>query len=431
MVSAFATAYAMKYILGYDGEFSFEAAVMFGALISATDPVAVVSLLKDLGASRTLSTLIEGESLINDGTAFVMFTLCIDLVKGESFDFLDSSILFVRLSLGGPLLGLIMGVIVTFWLTRIVNNSILETNLTIVAAYLTFYFAETWGLEVSGILALVGLGLYMTKEGRTKISHLSEETLHEIWTYLGFACETGVFVIAGTIISHKVFQADHSIGWKDWVKLVGLYIILHVIRFTMVLILRWPLSKIGYGLSWSQAIVLGYSGLRGAVSLILAVIVYLDTDINEHIRDIVLFQTAGIALMTLFINGSTMKFLVTKLGMMRMTNVKKKMLKNIIKAYRKEVGETIDELKSKKNFGKIDWEALKLLASSEKIRDTIFKQRAIEREENDMIATNQIDNQNIMIDNAEYSPEELYIEAKHRYLTTLKGIYWDFFSNGQ
>lgn len=228
-----------------------------------------------------------------------------------------------------------------------------------------------------------------------------------------------------------MFQADHSIGWEDWVKLVGLYIILHVIRFALVFILKWPLSKIGYGLTWSQAVVLGYSGLRGAVSLILAVIVYLDTDINEHIRDIVLFQTAGIALMTLFINGATMKFLVTKLGMMRMTNVKKKMLKNIIKAYRKEVGETIDELKARKNFGKIDWEALKLLASSEKIRDTIFKQRAIEREENDMVATAQLDNQNIMIDNAEYSPEELYIEAKHRYLTTLKGIYWDFFSNGQ
>jgi NhaP-type Na+/H+ or K+/H+ antiporter len=59
---------------------------MFGAIISATDPVAVVSLLKELGASRTLSTLIEGESLINDGTAFVMFTVMLDLTKGEKFD---------------------------------------------------------------------------------------------------------------------------------------------------------------------------------------------------------------------------------------------------------------------------------------------------------------------------------------------------------
>ena len=79
----------------------------------------------------------EGESLINDGTAFVMFSLCIDLVKGESFNALDSAIYFVRLSIGGPALGVLIGIIAVFWLTRIVNNSILETNLTIVAA--SFY----------------------------------------------------------------------------------------------------------------------------------------------------------------------------------------------------------------------------------------------------------------------------------------------------
>jgi hypothetical protein len=338
---------------------------------------------------------------------------------------------FFRLSFGGPILGLVIGMIVSWWLKRIVNNSLLETNLTIVAAYLTFYVAESWETEVSGILALVGLGLYMTKVGKTHISHLSEETLHHIWSYLGFVGEAGVFIIAGTIIALKVFGEDSSIGWKDWLKLLALYVILHVSRFTLIFALKWPLSKIGYGLSWAQAVVLGYSGLRGAVSLVLALIVYLDEDIDVHIREVVIFQTSGIALMTLFINGSTMKFLVRKLGLMRMSNVKKKMLRNIIREYRKEVNETIDELKSKKNFGRIDWDTLKLVACSDKIRDTIFKQRAIEGEEVDMVATQQFENRDIVVDEAEYSFDELYIEAKHRYLTTIKGIYWDFFTNGQ
>ena len=79
----------VRFILGYDENFSFEAAIMFGALISATDPVAVVSLLKDLGASRTLSTMIEGESLFNDGTAYVMFSVTLELVKGKEFDGLE------------------------------------------------------------------------------------------------------------------------------------------------------------------------------------------------------------------------------------------------------------------------------------------------------------------------------------------------------
>jgi NhaP-type Na+/H+ or K+/H+ antiporter len=94
VINAFVTAAVMRFVLMYDGAFTFEAAVMFGALISATDPVAVVSLLKDLGASRTLSTLIEGESLINDGTAFVLFTITLDLVKGESLDILEATGLF-------------------------------------------------------------------------------------------------------------------------------------------------------------------------------------------------------------------------------------------------------------------------------------------------------------------------------------------------
>lgn len=73
--SAFLTAFAMTYILGYDGEFTWTASVLFGAVVSATDPVAVVALLKELGASRRLATLIEGESLLNDGTAMVMFSV--------------------------------------------------------------------------------------------------------------------------------------------------------------------------------------------------------------------------------------------------------------------------------------------------------------------------------------------------------------------
>ena len=77
------TALVMKYILRYDGEFTFTACLLFGAIASATDPVAVVALMKELGASRRLATLIEGESLLNDGTAMVVFLVVLDFVKGE------------------------------------------------------------------------------------------------------------------------------------------------------------------------------------------------------------------------------------------------------------------------------------------------------------------------------------------------------------
>ncbi|CAI2372249.1 unnamed protein product [Moneuplotes crassus] len=432
VVNAFLTALAMRYILQYDGEFTWEGAIMFGALISATDPVAVVSLLKELGASRTLSTMIEGESLVNDGTAYVMFSVTLELVKGKEFEVGGVVLNFARLSFGGPLLGIVFGIIISLWLKRIVNNSILETNLTIVGAYMVFYVAESWELEVSGILALVGLGLYMTKIGKTRISHQSEETLHHIWGYLGFACETLVFMIAGTIIALKVFERNSRIEWEDWLKLPALYIILHIIRMGMIYSLKWPMSKLGYGLTWAQATVLGFSGLRGAVSLVLSLIVFLDSEVNEYIKDVVIFHTAGIAIMTLVINGSTMGILIRKLGLMRMSEAKKKMLKNMLKAYKKEVGITLEEIQGKKNFDRIDVDVLKDMAKSNKIQKRIFTQRNIVNEEADMLASSQIANNDIIIDEqGDYTLDELYQEAKHRYLTTLKGIYWDFFEDGQ
>lgn len=92
-------------------EFSTEAALLFGSIVSATDPVAVVVLLKKLGASRRLSTLIEGESLLNDGSAMVVFLVLLDIVKGIKQTPVEIILRFIRLSLGGPALGIVGGFI--------------------------------------------------------------------------------------------------------------------------------------------------------------------------------------------------------------------------------------------------------------------------------------------------------------------------------
>ena len=101
------------YVLGYNTEqFPFSAALLLGSILSATDPVAVVALLKELGASKRLATMIEGESLMNDGTAMVIFLVILDIVAGEPTSAGQIIARFCRLSFGGPLLGLACGVIV-------------------------------------------------------------------------------------------------------------------------------------------------------------------------------------------------------------------------------------------------------------------------------------------------------------------------------
>jgi len=119
------TGLMMRYILQYkviDGvEFTFTASLLFGSIASATDPVAVVVLLKELGASKKLSTLIEGESLLNDGTAMVVFLVLLDLVKGIELTAGDIVLRFIRLSVGGPILGILGGIVLSFILSRIHN----------------------------------------------------------------------------------------------------------------------------------------------------------------------------------------------------------------------------------------------------------------------------------------------------------------------
>jgi len=175
------------YILRYDGELTFSVALLFGSLISAIEPGEAAALLTEHGVSRKLVMLIKGEDYFSHGAAFVMFYILLDVVIGKSYDAGDIASEFFRLSCGGPALGIIVGIIISFWLKRIINNPILETNITIVAIYLLFYISEFTELHVSGMLALVTLGIYMAKEGKTNISAASQETLRHIWSYLLYA----------------------------------------------------------------------------------------------------------------------------------------------------------------------------------------------------------------------------------------------------
>ena len=323
------SAMMMRYILWYDIPWS--SALLYGSIISATDPVAVVSLLKELGASKRLATMIEGESLLNDGTAMVLFLVILEIVEGKPVVAGDVIITSLRLSLGGPMLGIACGMIVTYFLRRIHNNFILEVNTTIFACYLIFYAAECTKLHVSGILALVGLGLYMTNTGKTGISARSEHAVHHIWGYFGFAAETLIFTLTGVIMGDRSQHPDNTIGVIDYVKVLGSYLVLHVIRFFMIL-LFWPLlSKMGYGMSFNQVILCSYAGLRGAVGLSLALMVVSSDKIPRYIQDVILLHVAGVALLTLIINATTTQALITYLGLSRYSDLKKNILLGLTK----------------------------------------------------------------------------------------------------
>ena len=118
----------------------------------------------------------------------VFFMLFMDLAKGNTSSVFGVLGNFVRVSLGGPLLGLIIGAIMSYWIKKTIRDSVLSVNITFVGAYLCFYLAEFTDIRVSGILSIVTLGLYFSAVGKRRIYPESEHDLHSVWSYIQYSC---------------------------------------------------------------------------------------------------------------------------------------------------------------------------------------------------------------------------------------------------
>jgi len=332
------------------GSWNWSLALMFGAIVSATDPVAVVALLKDLGASKKLGTLIEGESLLNDGTAIVLFMVFFLGITGQASG--GSPVLeFFRVAFGGLLVGAIAGYLVIWWIKHVFNDAMVETSLVIAAAYLTFYLAEHT-FHVSGVLGLVALGLIIGGVGRSRISPQVEHFMHEFWELAGFIANCLIFLIVGIVVAERsVFELN------DFLLLGIFYIGIHVVRGLVILMFYPFMKKAGYGLPKKDAIVVWYGALRGAIGLALALIVagVDDQYISAEIKDQFLFFTAGIVTLTLLINASTVKYIVEGLGLTKVSPAKAKMLENAREYLHESTLNQIERLKEDRFIRKSDW----------------------------------------------------------------------------
>ena len=323
-------------------------ALMFGAVASATDPVAVVALLKDLGASKKLGTLIEGESMLNDGTAIVLFMVFLTGITGQVTG--SSPVMeFFRVAVGGILVGLVIGSLAISWVRKVFNDALVEISVIIAAAYLTFYLAEHF-LHVSGVLGLVALGLAMASVGKTRISPEVEHFLHEFWELFAFIANTIIFIIVGVVIAEQA-----SITGENVLILLILFVGVHIIRALVIFIFYPIMRKSGYGLPVKDAIVLWYGALRGAVGLALALIVAGEKSIPSDIRGQFLFLTAGLVTLTLLINATTIKYLVNALGLTKPSPAKVLMQVNVNKYLYSSIQNALEKAKRDRYLSRANW----------------------------------------------------------------------------
>ena len=370
--------------LGLPG-WDWQIALIFGAVASATDPVAVVSLLKELGASKKLGTLIEGESLLNDGTAIVIFMVFLMSITGAVTEASPVAEFFI-VSFGGIFVGLIIGFVSIAWVKKVFNDALVEISIIVAAAYLTFFIAEDF-LHVSGVLGLVALGLMMASAGKTRISPQVQHFLHEFWELAAFIANTLIFIIVGVVIAQRTF-----FELNDFFILFLIYIGINIIRAFVITLFFPAMKRIGYGVTKKESIILWWGALRGAIALALALVIASVDDkyISPEIKNQFLFLTAGIVTLTLVINATTIKFLLKKLGLTELSPAKKLMVYNAKNYLRTNTENSIVYLKKDRFMKNADWSSLfnylpqkakNLDADNFKI-DTVaeFRRRALENE---------------------------------------------------
>ena len=285
-------------IVAWGAGLAFPVALVFGALVSATDPVSVVALFRTMGVPKRLQVLLEGESLFNDGTAIVVFDLVVAMaVSGMARPDLTSSLFeFIRISGGGLLVGLLLGALVSQMISRI-DNHLIETTLTSVLAYGAYLIAESIG--VSGVLAVVAAGLINGNIGPRGMSPTTRIVVYNFWEYAGFLANSFIFLLIGLQIRLPVL-------YHNWQLLFWAILAVLVARAVAVYGLSWIKSDVP--MRWRH--VLYWGGLRGAISLALAL--SLPARLPQA-SDQLQAMAFGVVLFSLLVQGFSMKPLVSRL----------------------------------------------------------------------------------------------------------------------
>jgi len=284
------TAYALHWIVGLP----LMSALLFGALISATDPISVLALFKDLGVSKRLAVIIEGESLFNDGTSVVIFQIIVAGLASGDFSVFDGIRRFLLVVLGGAALGLGLGYL-NSRITQQVDDPRIEITLTTILAYSSYLIAEHLG--VSGVIATVAAGLMVGNFGaevgmrpRTRVA------LWSFWEYVSFVVNSLVFLLIGIEVrAVSLVEAWHAILLAIATVLLG--------RLLSVYLLAPAAGLIGpkIPLRWQHVLVWG--GVHGSVSMALA----LSLSHSIPARDLILTMTFGVVAFSIIVQGLTVK----------------------------------------------------------------------------------------------------------------------------
>jgi CPA1 family monovalent cation:H+ antiporter len=301
-------------------------ALLFGAFISATDPVAVIALFRELGVPKKLRALVEGESLFNDASAIVTFNLIMGVIVVQA-TMKNPSILFIPGQFitdilvsfaGGIAIGSLMALAVYAAIRASPNHPHIHQTVSVVVAYAAFILSQVL-FNFSGVIAVVAAGIVVSRMTSEKLGLGHRQELARFWEYIGFLAETLIFLLVGLSITSLEDPALFTSGFIIATFLVIVAVLVARVVSVFGLIPLVNLFHRDRKIPLSYQAVIFWGGLRGAVAL--ALVLSLPADMP--FRDLLVGFTVVVVLFTILVSGSTIGALVRRLHLSRPASVRR------------------------------------------------------------------------------------------------------------
>ncbi len=329
-------------------DISFSSALLFGSVISSTDPIAVLAIFKQLGVPRKLQLLVDGESFLNDGTSVIMYKILLRSVVGVTALEMNGSALlisgvgdFIIVFFGGAFVGLVLGWIFAQIISSIENSNFVEILLTIILAISVFVLAEHY-LEVSGILAVLAAGLIMGNYGRTKISPKILHQMHQTWEMIVFVATSLVFLLIGYEIEFLGFLENYQIILLTiFALLIGRAVSVYLVGSVYSLLVD---KRDRISAKWLHIVNLG--GLRGSLPLVMLLLIPETFYYRELFIDVVL----GVIFFTLLFNASVIGFVIKKLNINKLSRTNELEMNIVEVIILEKVLRHLDKMKDEKEL---------------------------------------------------------------------------------
>ncbi|CAB3229590.1 unnamed protein product [Arctia plantaginis] len=343
LLTALIVAFMAFYLIETSWDFS--VALLFGVVCSPIDPLDVVKQLNTMTKGKYISVLLLGEGLLGDVTVMIEFMA----VFGYTAQALATSshivIYLLRYAGGGFLLGILNGTITGTILSGTYYDNVCAVTVTLAGAYLTFYIGEKF-LYVSGFLGTVITGIMVSKKKST-IAGDVEMVVSHFWTIAAHAANTLLFTIVGVVIFDKGYDV---ISVRQISLIFVTYTTVYCARLMVYAAMTPLLRHVGYGMTWQQCMACVWGGLKGPLSLCLALMVLQTPAVSEA------GETAGLVILSVLVNASTMRKVLKILGLAEISLAKKANMTNCVKRIMLTRDRYISMLKMDKFLADANWD---------------------------------------------------------------------------